>query len=156
MLVFVGVRVTEPLEDVLDGDEPAKNALFIDDGELFDPVPGQRALRLIEGGANGCGYQPFLGHCRRDRLVQIAFELEINETSERIVVSNSKEYVATNGYSAEISFPLEKRNWKEVRAKQPLVFAGDTNIVVDINPSEVIIRAVSNEKTTTIPFNAVP
>ena len=86
----------------------------------------------------------------------IAFELEINETSERIVVSNSKEYVATNGYSAEISFPLEKRNWKEVRAKQPLVFAGDTNIVVDINPSEVIIRAVSNEKTTTIPFNAVP
>jgi hypothetical protein len=40
--------------------------------------------------------------------------------------------------------------------KQPLVFANDTNIVIDINPSEVILRAVSNEKTTTIPFNAAP
>ncbi len=86
----------------------------------------------------------------------VTFELQINDTGENIVLSRTKSYAATNGFSADLSYSLEKKNWKDVRIKQPLVFANDTNIVVDINPSEVILRAVSNEKTTTIPFNAVP
>jgi hypothetical protein len=86
----------------------------------------------------------------------LAFELQINDTGEKIVVSRTKAYTATNGYAADLSYSLERKVWKDVRVKQPLVFANDTNIVIDINPSEVILRAVSNEKTTTIPFNAVP
>ncbi len=86
----------------------------------------------------------------------LTFEIQINDTAENIVVSRNKPYTATNGYSADLSYPLEKKSWKDARVKQPLVFANDTNIVVDINPSEVILRAVSNEKTTTIPVNAVP
>ncbi|HAV62938.1 MAG TPA: hypothetical protein DCY13_11305 [Verrucomicrobiales bacterium] len=86
----------------------------------------------------------------------LAFELVLNDSGERIVVSRSKPYHVTNGYAADLSYPLEKKTWKDVRLKQPLIFAGDTNIVVDINPSEVLLRAVSNEKTTTIPYNAVP
>jgi len=85
----------------------------------------------------------------------LAFELEINDTAESVVVSRSMPYRATNGYSADLSFPLEKKTWKDVRVQQPLIFGGDTNIVVDINPNEVLLRAVSNEKTTTIPYNAV-
>lgn len=85
----------------------------------------------------------------------VTFDIQINDTAETIVVSKSNPYTATNGYSADLSYSLEKKNWKDVRVKQPLVFAGDTNIVVDINPREVIVRAVSNEKPTTIPFNAV-
>lgn len=86
----------------------------------------------------------------------LAFELVLNDTNERIVVSSSKPYHTTNGYAADLTYPLEKKTWKDVRLKQPLIFAGDTNIVVDINPNEVLLRAVSNEKTTTIPFNAAP
>jgi len=86
----------------------------------------------------------------------LTFELKINDTGESIVLSRNKAYTATNGYAADLKYTLEKKTWKDVRIKQPLEFAGDTNIVVDINPSEVILRAVSNEKTTTIPFNAVP
>lgn len=85
----------------------------------------------------------------------LTFELEVNDTGDKFVVSRNKAYSATNGYSADLSYPPEKKTWKDARVKQPLVFDNDTNIVVDINPSEVILRAVSNEKTTTIPFNAV-
>lgn len=85
----------------------------------------------------------------------LTFDIKINDTEEVIVVSKTKPYTATNGYAADLSYALEKKTWKDARVKQPLVFANDTNIVVDINPSEVILRAVSNEKTTTIPFNAV-
>ncbi len=86
----------------------------------------------------------------------LAFELQINDTGEKFVVSRTKSFTATNGYAADLSYSLERKTWKDVRVKQPLVFANDTNIVIDINPREVILRAVSNEKTTTIPFNAVP
>ena len=86
----------------------------------------------------------------------LTFDIQINDTDEKIVVSKNNAYTATNGYAADLSYSLEKKTWKDARVKQPLVFAGDTNIVVDINPREVILRAVSNEKTTTIPFNAVP
>lgn len=84
----------------------------------------------------------------------LTFELEVNDTGDRFVVPHNKPYSATNGYSADLSYPPEKKTWKDARVKQPLVFDGDTNIVVDINPREVILRAVSNEKTTTIPINA--
>lgn len=86
----------------------------------------------------------------------LALVLSLNDTGEQVVVSKSKSYHATNGWSADLSYPLEKQTWKDARVKQPLLFAGDTNIIVDINPAEVILRAVSNEKTTTIPFKSVP
>jgi len=83
----------------------------------------------------------------------LAFVLKLNDTDEDIVVSKSRAYHVTNGYAATIVYPPENnRTWKLSRNKDPLVFAGDTNIIVDINPAEVILRAVSNEKTTTIPF----
>lgn len=85
----------------------------------------------------------------------LTFDIEINDTGETIVVPAKAAYTTTNGYSADLSYSLEKKTWKDARVKQELVFANDTNIVVDINPSEVILRAVSNEKTTIIPFNAV-
>ncbi len=81
----------------------------------------------------------------------LTFDIQINDTGETIVVSKNKPYTATSGYAANLNYSLEKKTWKDVRLKQPLVFASDTNIVVDINPREVILRAVSNEKTTTIP-----
>jgi hypothetical protein len=87
----------------------------------------------------------------------ITFEIEINETGEKIVVNRNTPYVANAGYSANLSYPLERdKEWKDVRVKQQLVFANDTNIVVDISPREVILRAVSNEKPTTIPYNPAP
>lgn len=94
-----------------------------------------------------------LAEVRGEATDPLAFVLKLQETDEEVVVSKSRPYHVTNGYSATIVYPPEKRTWKDARNKQPLVFAGDTNIIVDINPAEVILRAVSNEKTTTITVN---
>jgi hypothetical protein len=89
---------------------------------------------------------------RGEETDPLAFVLKLVETDEEIVLSKSRPYHVTNGYAATIVYPPETKNWKLARNKEPLVFAGDTNIIVDINPAEMILRAVSNEKTTTIPF----
>jgi hypothetical protein len=89
---------------------------------------------------------------RGEETDPLAFVLKLVDTGEEIVVSKTRPYHVTNGYAATITYPPENKTWKLARNKESLVFAGDTNIIVDINPAEVILRAVSNEKTTTIPF----
>lgn len=64
------------------------------------------------------------------------------------------DYGAKLLYSVEnIQFPSPAR--KDVlyeRKDSPLVFAGDTNIIVEITATNVVVKAVSNDKPTTIPL----
>lgn len=57
------------------------------------------------------------------------------------------EYVAHIQYLVETNFV-----WRVARKDTQLDFAGDTNIVVDITASNVVVRAVSNDKVTTLPL----
>lgn len=59
------------------------------------------------------------------------------------------EYVAHIQYMVETNFV-----WRVARKDTQLIFAGDTNIVVDITASNVVVRAVSNDKVTTLPLGA--
>lgn len=59
---------------------------------------------------------------------------------------NVVEYIASVQYMVETNFA-----WPKARKDMPLVFAGDTNIVVEVTASNVIVRAVSNDKVTTLP-----
>ncbi len=75
--ILVGVRVLAPLVDVLDGDQPAQQALTVHHGELLDPVLAQNALRLVERRPFRSGDQPVLGHHLAQRAVELALELQI-------------------------------------------------------------------------------
>lgn len=59
------------------------------------------------------------------------------------------EYVAHIQYLVETNFV-----WRVARKDTQLVFAGDTNIVVDVTASNVVVRAVSNDKVTTLPLGS--
>ncbi len=57
------------------------------------------------------------------------------------------EHIAHIQYMAETNFL-----WTTARKDTPMAFAGDTNIVVEITASNVVVRAVSNDKVTTLPL----
>ena len=57
------------------------------------------------------------------------------------------EYIANIQYLVETNFA-----WPKARKDTPMTFAGDTNIVVEVTASNVVVRAVSNDKLTTLPL----
>jgi len=83
----------------------------------------------------------------------VKFKLTKDNPYETIV-----DYGAKLLYSVEnIQFPSPLR--KDVlyeRKGAPLVFAGDTNIIVEITATNVVVRAASNDKPTTIPLGPAP
>jgi len=152
----VVVEAVKPLQFTVKFDRLAGSGYnFVVTREAADTVMGRRPKTLYASTQSQKNEAFTLLKVNGPEDDPLTFELQINDTAENIVVSRNNAYTATNGYAADLSYALEKKTWKDARVKQPLVFAGDTNIVVDINPREVILRAVSNEKTTTIPFNAV-
>lgn len=152
----VEVEAVRPLNFIIEYEKPSSSGYNFQVTREHAERPADRRRRAFYMSPRNLKNEVFtIAEIRGPEDDPLAFELVLNDTTERVVMSNSKPYHVTNGYSADLTYPLEKKTWKDVRVKQPLIFAGDTNIVVDINPSEVLLRAVSNEKTTTIPYNAV-
>jgi hypothetical protein len=54
-----------------------ENPPGVDDRQLFDPVPGQDPLRLLERRADRRGDELVLGHRLVDRLIEVPLELEV-------------------------------------------------------------------------------
>lgn len=68
-------------------------------------------------------------------------------------ISKAQGFVHVVEHIAFIVYPVESNYvWRAARRGQPLSFAGDTNIVVDITGTNVVVRAISNDKHTTIPL----
>jgi hypothetical protein len=148
------VEAIEPLNFVIEYDKVSGSGYYFNVTREQASRPADRRRRgYYVSRTSGKKNNIFtLEEVRGEEKDPLAFVLKLSGTDEEIVLSKSRPYHVTNGYSATIVYPPENKNWKLVRNKEPLVFAGDTNIIVDINPAEVILRAVSNEKTTTIPF----
>lgn len=71
----------------------------------------------------------------------------------KFTVSKAQGFTNVFEYIAFIVYPVESNFvWRAARKGQPLVFAGDTNIVVEITATNVVVRANSNDKTTTVPL----
>lgn len=60
---------------------------------------------------------------------------------------NVVEHVASIQYLVETNFA-----WPKARKDTSMMFAGDTNIVVEVTSSNVVVRAISNDKVTTLPL----
>jgi hypothetical protein len=83
---------------------------------------------------------------------------------QKITLTKDKPFSAVVEHGVKLFYPVEKIAFpnplrKDVvweRKDSPLVFAGDTNILVEITVSNVVVKAVSNDKTTTIPLSGSP
>ena len=73
--------------------------------------------------------------------------LKFNLTKAQGPVSVMVEYIANIQYLVETNFA-----WPKASKDKQLIFAGDTNIVVEVTASNVVIKAVSNDKLTTLPL----
>ncbi len=75
----------------------------------------------------------------------------------KFTVSKAQGFTNVFEYIAFIVYPVESNFiWRAARKGQPLAFAGDTNIVVEITATNVVVRANSNDKTTTVPLGPPP
>lgn len=85
-------------------------------------------------------------------------KLELVEPGKDILrfsVSKAQGFTTVMEYVAYIVYPVESNYvWRAARKDTPMIFAGDTNIVVEITASNVVVRAVSNDKPTTLPLGS--
>ncbi|MFA6545592.1 MAG: hypothetical protein WCS99_14330 [Limisphaerales bacterium] len=87
-------------------------------------------------------------------MPEVRFELlEPGKEPVQFTMTKAKGFTIVVDHVAHIVYPVETNFvWRAARKDTPLVFAGDTNIVVEITTSNVVVKAVSNDKPTTIPL----
>lgn len=85
---------------------------------------------------------------------EVKFELvEPGKDPLKLTMSKAQGYTNVVEFVAHIVYTVETNFvWRTARKGTQLIFAGDTNIVVEVTATNVILRAISNEKQTTIPL----
>lgn len=85
---------------------------------------------------------------------EVKFELlEPGKDPIQFAMTKAKGFITVVDHVAHIVYPVETNFvWRAARKDTPLIFASDTNIVVEITASNVVVKAVSNDKPTTIPL----
>lgn len=79
-----------------------------------------------------------------------SFKLEMADDKTTVTVSKDNPYKKVAGYSADLKYDPEKLSFTGRRVGDHLAFAGDTNNVVAINESNVVLSALSTTKRTTL------
>ncbi|PAW85417.1 MAG: hypothetical protein B9S33_09885 [Pedosphaera sp. Tous-C6FEB] len=103
----------------------------------------QRKLVLLIRGSSGTPENPEV-KCELHEPNKDAIKFNLSKAQGFV---NVVEHIASIQYMVETNFA-----WPKARKDTPLVFAGDTNIVVEVNASNVVVRAISNDKVTLLPL----
>lgn len=82
--------------------------------------------------------------------------IELNDTGERVVVARDKPYKRVDGYTADLRYDPEKKNWINQRVGSVISFGGETYNIVAISKNEVVLSAKSNNKKTPIQYSLAP
>ena len=85
-----------------------------------------------------------------------SFTLQLAEDKKTITVSKEKPYTEVAGYMADLRYEPEKLSFTGRRVGDRLVFAGDTNNVVAITETNVVLSAASTTKRTTLSPSGAP
>ncbi|MFM8469277.1 MAG: hypothetical protein ACKODH_04810 [Limisphaerales bacterium] len=147
------------------GGTPGRETVKVNVIREFAPTPQEQAKKSLTLSLTSTNIQNTLD--AKSKLQVFAREIGgtpenpeaklelVDPTKEplKFTVSKTQGYTNVMEYVAFIVYPVESNFvWRAARKGQPMVFAGDTNIVVDITASNVVVRAISNDKTTTIPL----
>lgn len=86
----------------------------------------------------------------------VSFELhDPNKDPLKFTISKTHAYTNVMDYAAHILYTRETNFvWRAARVGTPLIFAGDTNKVVEITATNVLIKADSNDKPTLLPLGS--
>jgi hypothetical protein len=94
-----------------------------------------------------------------DKPVELSIEL--NDTGARGTISAGKPFRRVDGYTADLKYEPEKRNWPGKRVGAALQLAGEDYVISAINliasnQYEVVLSEKKSAKKTTIKHNAAP
>ena len=81
-----------------------------------------------------------------------ALEVVLAGEKEPVTITPDKAHERVIGYAADLKYPLENREWKNLKAKDELTFGGETYNIVAITQNEVVLSAKSNRKQTVLKF----
>ena len=76
------------------------------------------------------------------------FVFEITENKESIVVPKGQPSVRAEAYVADMNYPAENRQYKNLRRDSAIVFGGEEYKIVDISENEVVVSNRLNDKKT--------
>lgn len=146
------VNITREYAQKTIDQRPTKRSVTLNSTNFVDAPSKQRFIvaRAIEGPPD-------------NPTVTLDYQ-EPGKELQKITLTKDKPFSAVVEYGVKMFYPVEKIAFpnplrKDVvweRKDSPLVFAGDTNIIVEITVSNVVVKAVSNDKTTTIPLSGPP
>jgi hypothetical protein len=72
--------------------------------------------------------------------------VELNDTGERAIINKDQPYRRVDGYTADLRYDPEKKNWTHQRVGARLTFNGEEYNIVAINQNEVVLSAKVNGK----------
>jgi hypothetical protein len=91
-----------------------------------------------------------------DDLASLRVVLELNDSSERVVISTNQPFKRVDGYMADINYDPENKKWTKQRLGARLSFNFEDYNIVAIDQNEVTLSAKSNGKKWIIKYNAAP
>ena len=84
--------------------------------------------------------------------------LRLHDSGERAAIAKGKPFTRTDGYKADLKYPIESGNWLNRRenSQPPLRFNNEEYNIVAIHSNDVVLLAKSNQKKWTIKYNPAP
>jgi hypothetical protein len=79
--------------------------------------------------------------------------VQLNDTAEKAVIAKDQPFRRVDGYTADLHYDLEKKNWGHQRVNSRLAFNGEEYNIVAINQNEVVLSAKANGKKWAIKAN---
>jgi hypothetical protein len=80
--------------------------------------------------------------------------LELIDDADKVTLLKDKPYQRVDGYKVDLSYPPENKAFTEKRLNDTITLGGEDYIVIAVSPSEVVLSARSNNKRTTLRYNA--
>lgn len=110
---------------------------------LTGPVARARRVTLV---VNKIG-----GDLLKPETLAIEMDLVVGAgLPEPVVLQGTNVWDKEFEFEVDMFYPPLERNYTGIRMNAPLVFAGDTNTVIQITRDEVTLRATSNDKRITL------
>jgi len=76
--------------------------------------------------------------------------LQLADTKEMVSIAKTKEFKKVMGYEAELKYPVENKNYPNLRVGANITVAGDQYNIIAISENEVVLSARLNDKKYTV------
>ena len=145
-----------PLKLLIEYDRPSGSGFYfaVTQEASDNPADRRRRTQYVSRDRNNDVFS--LVNVQGPQNDPVAFDIELNDSKKVVTLSESKPFERIEGYAADLRDPIEDKTWENMREDGRIILGGDTNIIVAISSNEVVFRAVSNEKNTTLKLNPVP